>query len=75
MLVGKYIFVIFLSLFIIRSFRSIGFGSGRQGRTKILKFEIFPSILQKKVVFLVSSGEIEILPLLASPAKIVFAQP
>jgi len=48
MLIGKYIFVIFLSLFII--FRGMGFGSG--GRTKILKFDIFPSIFAKKSCFL-----------------------
>ena len=70
MLIGKYIFVIFLCLFIIRSFRGMGFGSGGQGRTKILKFDIFPSIIAKKVFFLVSSGENAILPLLAAPAKI-----
>jgi len=51
MLIGKYIFVIFLCLFIIRSFRGMGFGSGGQGRTKILKFDIFPSIIAKKSFF------------------------
>jgi len=75
MLIGKYIFVIFLGLYIIRSFRSMGFGSGGQGRTKILKFDIFPSIFAKKVVFLVSSGENVNLSLLASPAKIYLAHP
>jgi len=75
MLIGKYIFVNFLSLFIIRSFRGMGFGSGGQGRTKILKFDIFHQFLQKKVVFLVSSGENVILPLLAAPAKIFLSHP
>jgi len=51
MLISKYIFVIFLSL-IIRSFRGMGFGSGGQGRTKILKFDIFLSIFAKKGCFL-----------------------
>jgi len=74
MLIGKHIFVIFLSLFIIKSFRGMGFGSGGQGRTRILKFDIFPSIFyKKKLVFLVSSGENVILPLLAAPAKIFLA--
>ena len=75
MLIGKYIFVMFLSLYIIRSFRGMGFGSGGQGRTKILKFDIFPSIFAKKVVFLVSSGENVILPLLAALAKIFLPHP
>jgi len=52
MLIGKYPFVIFLSLYIIKSFRGMGFGSGGQGRTKILKFDIFPSIFAKKSCFL-----------------------
>jgi len=30
----------------------MGFGSGGQGRTKILKFDIFPSIFAKKGCFL-----------------------
>jgi len=51
MLIGKYVFVIFLTLFIIRSFRGMGFGSGGQGRTKILKLDIFPSIFAKKLLF------------------------
>jgi len=75
MLIGKSIFVIFPSLYIIISFRGMGFGSGRQGRTKIWKFDIFPSSFAKKVVFLVSSGENVILPLLAVPAKIFLAHP
>jgi len=75
MLIGKYIFVIFLSFFIIRRFRRMGFGSGGQGRTRILKFDIFPSIFAKKVVFLVSSGENAIFPLLAAPAKIFLVPP
>jgi len=75
MLIGKYIFVIFLSLFIIRSFRGMGFASGGQGRTKILKFDIFPSIFVKKVVLLVSIGVNVILLLLAAPAKICLAHP
>ena len=75
MLIGKHIFVIFLSLYIIRSFRGTGFGSGGQGRTKILKFDIFSSIIAKKVVFLVSSGENVIFLLLAAPAKIFLAHP
>jgi len=75
MLIGKYIFVIFLSLFIIRSFRGMGFGSGRQGRTKTLKFDIFPAIFAKRVVFLVSSGENVILPLLAAIAKYFWPAP
>jgi len=53
----------------------MGFGSGGQGRTKILKFDIFPSIFAKKVVFLVSSGENVILPLLAAPVEIFLAHP
>ena len=75
MLIGKYIFVIFPRLLIIRSFRGMGIGSGGQGRTKILKFDIFPSIFAKKVVFLVSSGENVILPLLVAHAKIFLAHP
>jgi len=75
MLIGKYIFVIFLSLFIIKSFRGMGFGSGGQGRTRILTFDIFPSVFAKKVVFLVSSGENVILPLLAAPTKTFLAHP
>ena len=75
MLIGKYIFVIFLSLFIIKSFRGMGFGSGGQGRTRIFTFDIFPSVFAKKVVFLVSSGENVILPLLAAPTKIFLAHP
>jgi len=74
MLIGTYIFVIFLSLYIIRSFRGIGVGSGGQGRTMILKFDIFPSIFAKKV-FLVPSGENAILPLLVAHAKIFLAHP
>jgi len=73
MLIGKYIFVVFLSLFIIRIFRGMGFGSGGQGRTKRLKFS--NQFLQKKGVFLVSSGENVILQLLASSAKIFLAHP
>jgi len=75
MLIGKYIFVIVLSPFIIRSFRGMGFGSGGQGCTMILKFDVLPSIFAKKVVFLVSSGENVILPLLAAPAKLFLAHP
>jgi len=52
MLIGEYIFDIFLSLFIIRRFRGMGFGSGGQGHTKILKFDIFPSIIAEKGCFL-----------------------
>jgi len=52
MLTGKYIFVIFLSLFIMRRFRGMGFGSGGQDRTKILKFDIFPSVFARKDCFL-----------------------
>ena len=73
--IGKYIFIIFLSLYIMRSFRGVGFGNGGQGRTKILKFDIFLSIFAKKDVFLVSSGENVILPLLAAHAKIFLAHP
>jgi len=75
MLIGKYIFVIFLSLYITRSFRGMGFRSGGQGRTKIWEFDIFPSIFAKKVVFLGSNGENVILPLLAAPTKIILAHP
>jgi len=53
----------------------MGFGNGGQGHTKILKFDISPLIIPKKVVFLVSSGENVILPLLAAPAKIFLAHP
>ena len=52
MLISKYIFGIFLSLYIIRSFKGMGFGSGGQGRTKILKFNIFLSIFAEKGCFL-----------------------
>ena len=75
MLIVKYTLVIFLSLFIIRSFRGMGVGSGGQGRTKILKFDIFPSIFAKKGCFLVSSGENVILPLLVAPAKYFWPAP
>jgi len=76
MLIGKHIFVIFLSLFIIRSFRSMGFGSGGKGLTRILKFDIFPSIFAKKVFFfLVASGENENLLLLDAPANIFLSNP
>jgi len=52
MLFGKYIFVIFLCLSIIRSFKGMGFGSGGQGRIKIFKFDIFLLIFAKKGCFL-----------------------
>ena len=72
MLIGKYVFVIFLSPLIIRSFRGMGFGSGGQGRTKILKFDIFPLVFAKKVVFLVSSGENVIFATFGRPCKNIF---
>ena len=47
MLVGKYIFVIFLSLFVKANFRGTGAGSGAMA-PRILKFDIFlPNFLQK----------------------------
>jgi len=47
MLVGKYIFVIFLSLFVKVNFRAMGVGSGAMA-PRILKFYIFlPNVLQK----------------------------
>jgi len=52
----------------------MGFESGGQGRTKILKFDIFPSIFARKRC-LVSSGVNVILPLLTAPVKIFLAHP
>jgi len=75
MLVGKYIFVIFLSLFIIRSFRGMGFGSGRQGHTKILKFDIFPSIFAKKGCFLSFEWWKRNFTTFGHPYKIFLARP
>jgi len=49
MLISKYIFVSFLSLFVIKSFR--GMGVWDEGKApRVLKFDIFPSnFLQKKL--------------------------
>jgi len=52
MLISKFIVFVFISLFIIKSFRGMGFGSESQSRTRILKFDIFPSIFAKKGCFL-----------------------
>jgi len=47
MLVGKYIFVIFLNRFVKANFRGMGVGSGAKAPS-ILKFDIFlPNFLQK----------------------------
>jgi len=51
MLIGKYIFVIFLSLFVMRGFRGMGVKRGGQGRPSILKFDIFPSNFLIKRLF------------------------
>jgi len=51
MLVGKYIFVIFLSLFVKASFRGMGVGSGAKA-PRILKFDIFLWIFLQKYCFL-----------------------
>jgi len=72
MLIVKYIFVIFLSLFVKRNFRGMGIGRGVKGPWD---FEIFPSNFLQKIVFLDSSGENVILPLLALPAKIFWPTP
>jgi len=57
---------------VIISFRGMGVGSKAP---RILKSDIFPSIFAKKVVFLVSSGEKVILPLLAIPTNYFWSTP
>jgi len=52
MRIGKYSFVVFPSLFVIRSFRGIGVRWGGQGRPNILKFDILPSNFLIKRCFL-----------------------
>ena len=50
MLISKDIFVIFLSLFVIKSFR--GMGVGEEGKApSILKFDVFPSNFSQKKLF------------------------
>ena len=72
MLISKYIFVIFLSLLIINSFR----GMAPEGKTRpprILKFDVFPSNFCKKC-FLNFETWNEIFPLLA-PAEMFWPTP
>jgi len=52
MRIDKYIFVIFPSIFVIRSFRGMSVRRGGQGRPSILKFDIFPSKFLVKRCFL-----------------------
>jgi len=66
---GKYIFVIFLSLFVMRSFRFMGIVTGLRPTLRILNFDVFPLNFLQKLVFLVLSGESVILPLLAPLQK------
>jgi len=72
MLISKYIFVIYLRLYVTKRFRGVGVG-GEGKASRILKFDIFPLIFCKKRCFLVSSGESEILPLLPPLCKSVGA--
>jgi len=51
MLVGKYIFVIFLSLFAKANFRGMGIGSGAKA-PRILKLNIFLRNVSQKYCFL-----------------------
>ena len=91
MFVGKYIFVIFLSLFVKVNFRAMGVGSGAMAPS-ILKFYIFlPNVLQKygflsfewwKCNFTTSGPSCKIIldpplenPLSAIPCKNIFGPP
>ena len=68
-------FVIFLSLFVKRSFRSMGVCKGGLRLPRILKLDILPSIFCKRIVFQVSSGENVILLFLVPLRKYFWPTP
>jgi len=74
-LIGKYIFVIFLSLFVKARFRGMGVGNGAKRPLAFWNLTFSCQMFCKNIVFLVWSGENVVLPLLHPPAIILLACP